>query len=51
MNNPYDIYNDNRAYYGYEKCKKDVIELIKGIMDKSNKRTIEVLNELIKGIE
>lgn len=51
MNNPYDIYNDNRAYHGYEKCKKDVIELIKEVMDKSNERTTEVLYELIKGIE
>lgn len=50
MKNPYDIYNDNRAYHGYEKCRKDIETLIEGIdRDRYNRGVIEwILKELTK---
>lgn len=51
MNNPYDVYNDNRAYHGYERCRRDVIEKIDELMKISNGRVVYALNELKKGIE
>lgn len=51
MKNPYDIYNDNRAYFGYERFRKDIKEYIKGIENKNNGRTLEVLEEILEVID
>jgi len=45
MTNPYDVYNDNRAYMGYLRAIKDIREQLGITIEVDNDRFGYLLNE------
>lgn len=51
MQNPYDIYNDNRAYHGYERAKREFKEILDTLKINTNGRKLEVIEQLLEVID
>lgn len=51
MDNPYNIKDDIRAYYGYEQCRVDILTIISSLITKDEDETNEVLIKLLEVID